>query len=109
MLALFVAACLQSPIIDQMKTEAQAVRPLVKSSLANQWLDQVSKLPEPQARVVYRSPSKEFISEDGWRKLDSNTISAYKKVELKPEFYYYTKYGTPLAYVRIWDLASQNG
>ncbi len=109
MLALFIAALLQSPVVDQMKTEAQAVRPLVKSTLANQWLDQVSKLPEPTARVVYRSASKEFISEDAWSKLDSSTIPAYKKVDVKSEFYYYTKYGTPLAYVRIWDLASQNG
>jgi len=109
MLALLFAVCLQSPVVDQMKSEAQAVRPLIRSTLANQWLDQVAKLPEPKPRTVYRSPDKEFISGQAWQQLEAKKQTDYKAVVLDPEFYYYTKYGTPLAYVRIWDLAAQNG
>ena len=99
----------ETPVVDGLKVEAGAVRPLVHSKLALDWLDCAGKLPEPDKRIVYRDVKKEYLSPDKYNALSDSDKAACKKVELDPSFYYYTKYGTPLAYVRIYDLAAQNG
>lgn len=99
----------QTPVVDGMKQEAAAVRPLIKSQLALDWLSGVEKLPEPNKRVVYKEANGDFVSEVRYQTLSLKDRAACKRVELDPDFYYYTKYGTPLAYVRIWDIAAQNG
>jgi hypothetical protein len=114
MLALPILLLLQtakpSPtVIDQLKQEAAAVSPLLNTQLAKDWLAGVDHLPEPGKRTVYRTPDKEYLNEAGFKALTEKDRSAAKKVELDPDFYYYTKYGTPLAYVRIWELAAKNG
>jgi len=96
-------------VISQLKSEVAAIQPLIKSKLARDWLAGVDQLKEPAKRVVYRGADGDFISESAAMALSDKDRDAMKRVELSPEFYYYTKYGTPLAYVRIWDLAAANG
>jgi SAM-dependent methyltransferase len=96
-------------VIEQLKQEAAAVQPLIQTKLAKDWLSGVDKLGEPKARVVYRTPAKEYLTEAAYKALSEKDQAAAKKVELAPDFFYYTKYGTPLAYVRIYDLAAKNG
>lgn len=100
----------QTPtVIAQLKSEAAAVSSLLDTKLAKDWLAGVDRLPEPTQRIVYRTPAKEYVTEAAWKTLSEKDRTESKRVELKPEFYYYTKYGTPLAYVRIWELAAKNG
>src|SRR4051812_27823735 len=103
------ASKLEPTVLSQLKAEAAAVGSLIDSKLAKDWLSGVDHLQEPEKRVVYRTPDKEYLSEAAWKALPEKDQVAARKVELSPDFYYYTKYGTPLAYVRVWDLAAKNG
>jgi hypothetical protein len=100
---------LQSSVTAQMKAEASAIKPLMETKLAQDWIGGVDRLPEPTKRMVYRKPGKEYISEAAYILLPPTTQQACVKRELDPQFYYYTKYGTPLAYVRVWELAAKHG
>ncbi|MHC4219838.1 MAG: class I SAM-dependent methyltransferase, partial [Planctomycetota bacterium] len=41
--------------------------------------------------------------------LDEADLDGFRELSLGPEFYYYTAYGTPLAYARALDLAAAHG
>lgn len=99
----------QESVVAKMKAEAAAVRPLIETKLAQDWLAGVDRLAEPEARVIYRLASGEYVDETAFKALPAKDQDASKKMEVPPQFYYYTKYGTPLAYVRIWELAAKNG
>lgn len=96
-------------VVTRIKADAAVVRPLVETQLAKDWLDSVEALLKPGARVVYRTAKGEFLTEAQYNTLGENEKGEPRKIELPEQFYYYTRYGTPLAYVRMIDLAGQHG
>src|SRR5262245_12803326 len=97
------AACGQS--VDTIRKDATSLRPLVNSKLANIWLDQAAALPSISSRTVYRDETtRKYYSKSDADKLEDTKRAAQKAVSLDERFYYYTKYGSPLAYVRPLEI-----
>ncbi len=94
-----------------LKTEATALAPLVKSDLAHKFLQAVPDLPQIRpSRVVYvKKETREYLSESAYSQLKDSARAGFVKRELGEDFYYYTRYGSPLAFVRPLDLVAQAG
>jgi len=90
--------------------DAIALKPLVKSGVAAQFLDAVKELPSITPRLFYynKESRKVIDSVDYFSRTDS-ARAGFEPKEYGDEFYYYTRYGTPLAFVRALDLVCQQG
>jgi hypothetical protein len=96
-------------IAQKLRAEAQSLAPLVQSALARDFLAATASLPGMAARTVFVSPARRYFSRAGADALPEKQRAALKPVELDEYRYYYTKYGSPLAYVRAVELLSQQG
>ncbi|HZH97992.1 MAG TPA: hypothetical protein VEX38_03400, partial [Fimbriimonadaceae bacterium] len=97
-------------ILAQLRSEAAAVRPLVETELSRKWLDRVGDLKDPGTRVLISLPeSGEVISEEEFAARRYKMPPKHTRTELPSSFYYMTRYGTPLAYVRVLDVAAKAG
>lgn len=102
----------QPSAVETIQREARAVRPLVESRLATDFLDATANLPSPGPRVVYynrktRDAMTEAEAID--RGVESLEAEGYAKSEIPERFFYFTRYGTPIAYARAIDLAAKHG
>lgn len=98
--------------VDTIQREARAVRPLVQSDLAKRFLDAAADLPRPGSRVVYfNRTTRDALTEDEAFERGTEAVvrDGYERTELSERFFYYTRYGTPVAYARAIDLAAANG
>lgn len=92
------------------RQEAEAVRPLVKSDLAGQFLKAAERLPSIAPRTLYRDPkTRTYYSKASADKLSPEQRDALVPIELSESVYYTTKYGTPIAFMRPLDLIGQAG
>jgi len=82
--------------LDRLHAEAKAALPLVGTPTAKQFLSATSRLPKISPRTLYRNPKT--------REWSGTAKEGFDKVELGEEFYYNTRYGTPLAYARPLDV-----
>lgn len=99
-----------SPTLQGMYEEAAAVRPLVKSQLAGQFLDAVLDLPAIETRTLYRDETtRQYVTAAQRDALDEEAKAKIKAVEITEDRYYYTKYGTPVAYARAMDVVGDAG
>jgi SAM-dependent methyltransferase len=98
-----------SPTALKLRAEAQALAPLVQSALARDFLAATASLPGMAARTVFVNPARRYFSRAAAAALPEKQRAALKSVELDEYRYYYTKYGSPLAYVRAVELLSQQG
>jgi SAM-dependent methyltransferase len=99
-----------SEVQKQLRTDAEAVRPLVKSELGTSFLDGVRNLPAINPPTVYRDQVKQvFVSAWEIEDLDEATKARLIPKETTEDLYYYTVYGTPIAYARAIDLVGQAG
>ena len=94
-----------------LREEARLLAPRVHSPLGKALLAAVPALPAVAAvRVVhYNRTSREALSPEAASKRTAAELEGFERRELDEHFYYYTKYGTPLAAVRALDLAGQAG
>jgi SAM-dependent methyltransferase len=101
----------EKPILAQLREEAAALRPLVDTDLAHRFLNAVGDLPAiDEKRVVFwESERRRALTPNQARSLPRGELKSFTERELDGRFYYYTAYGTPLAYVRAIDLASRAG
>lgn len=97
--------------VSTLRTEATALAPIVKSDLAHEFLQAVPDLPQIQSpRIVYlKKETREYLSESAYSQLKDSARAGFVRRELGEDFYYYTRYGTPLAFVRPLDLVAQAG
>ncbi len=98
--------------VEMIQREARAIRPLVESDLARNYLDATADLPRPGARTIYfNRHTREALTETEALQQDLERVKrdGFEKTELSERFFYYTRYGTPVAYVRAIDLAARNG
>jgi SAM-dependent methyltransferase len=101
--ALMLCLAAQAPVLDRLKSEAAALEPLAKTPLSKSFLSAVPRLPAPGKRTVFQDTGtkKYFAGQD--------EQSSRKAIELDDRFYYDTKYGSPLAYVRAMELLGEAG
>ncbi len=96
--------------VVQLQNEAKALAPLVRSSLARGFLAMVPRLPSVTPRTVYRDSARTRA----WSQREAEALPDSVRSKLVPrtfdeKFYYDTRYGTPLAYIRALELLGQRG
>jgi hypothetical protein len=97
--------------VEQIRKDAAAMQPLVKSAAAKQLLEAYTTLPTlAEPRIVYFNRAKrDAMSEAEYVAQGLDTTSGYLRRELGEQFYYFTMYGSPVAFVRALDLVGQAG
>lgn len=99
-----------SPALQRLSDEARALEPLATSDLGRRFLAATASLSAVRPRVVFQNPqTREYYSPAEIAALPDATKTKLVQTELDEYRYYYTKYGSPLAYVRALDIASRNG
>jgi hypothetical protein len=92
-----------------LQREAKALEPLVDSPLARDFLRATSSLSAVSARTIYfDETARKYLSERDARSSSSETRRKLKRVPVDDTFYYTTKYGSPLAYVRLLDVLGRS-
>ncbi|HWD37560.1 MAG TPA: hypothetical protein VG944_01815 [Fimbriimonas sp.] len=104
---LFTVALHSSPTVDDIRRQADAMLPLVKTQIATEWLKGAAQLPDPTPRTLYRGTS--WLTPAQYEALAPEEKAKVKTVKADATLYYNTKYGTPIAYARAVDLAAQHG
>lgn len=95
-------------VVAQLEREAARLRPLVKTDAVRALLDAVPKLPEPNARTIYRSSDKSrAYSAREYAALGDEAKADLTPRTFGPQFYYYTGYGSPLIYARPLDVIAE--
>jgi SAM-dependent methyltransferase len=90
--------------------EAKALEPLVTSSLARDFLRATDDLPSVAPRALYADKTKSRVfTEAEFRSFRQEQRQGLERVPVDETFYYTTKYGSPLAYVRPLDLLGKAG
>ena len=95
--------------LDKLRSESDAVLPLVKSELAEEFVRAARRLPEIEPRKVYRDDAKKYYSEAQREKLSPEQREKLREFDVTEQLYYYTKYGSPLAYCRAVDILGETG
>lgn len=105
----------QPTAVEEMAKNAESVLPLVESELATSFLKTAQHLPEVASFTVYiRESEKETknpvgISIKHWETLPEEEQQGYIPRTVSGMKYYFTKYGSPIAFVRAVELAGQAG
>lgn len=99
------------PMRERLAAEATALESFVTSEVATRFLGAVPSLPAIESpRVAFRDrKTREAIGEAEAMALDDTARAAYERLELDETFYYTTRYGSPLAFVRPLDLIGRAG
>lgn len=97
--------------VEALRAEAERLAPLVQSDLARMFLMATVDLPPiDDERVVYWDrATRRALRPEQAAELSAEELEAFRRLSLGEEFYYYTAYGTPLAYARPLDLAAEAG
>ncbi len=97
-------------IVKQLRDEAISLRPLVASALARRFLAATDSLPAIEPRVLYYDAEarRAYPEAEALAKPESERARLILRT-LDERYYYYTRYGSPLAYARAIDLLAANG
>lgn len=99
-----------TPVLQRLADEAAALRPLAQSRLTRNFLDATRALPPVSPRTVFvNEVTREYYSAGKKSTLPATAQSKLAEVQLDEYRYYFTKYGSPLAYLRPLELAAANG
>lgn len=100
-----------SSTVAHLTSESIALMPLVKTDVARRFLAAVPELPTlPAPRVAFvNRAARVAVSPMDYAKLSDSARADFERREYGEDFYYYTRYGTPLAFVRPLDLVAQAG
>ena len=99
-----------SATLQRLADEAVALTPMSRSSLSARFLAATRSLPPVASRTVYMNEvSREYFSPAAKANLPAAAQSKLAEVTLDEYRYYYTKYGSPLAYMRPLDLVYAQG
>jgi SAM-dependent methyltransferase len=98
------------PVVTRLRAEAEAVRPLVRTELARAFLAATESLGPAPARVIFRDEAtREYFSPAQVSAMPDERRDELQRIELEAESYYYTKYGSPLAFACVIDLLAAHG
>jgi hypothetical protein len=99
-----------SSVLRQLRGEAANLAPLVQTPWVRDFLAATASLPPVPTRVVYVDDADDLAYTDRQaQELDTDALAALERKELDEEYYYFTRYGTPLAYARPLDLLAEHG
>ncbi|HZJ71531.1 MAG TPA: hypothetical protein VFF36_11420 [Planctomycetota bacterium] len=98
-------------VTAQMKSEATAMKPLATSKLAGEFLGAIGCLPSLESpRVVFYDKAKGLaLTEAQAASMTPEQLAGYERRELDETFFYSTRYGTPVAFVRPLEILGQAG
>ncbi len=93
-------------IVEQLRAEAGAIISKIECKSVRQLLISTNWLPIFSARTVWiNKDRRDAVSNSEYEAMAPEERDGYVSQEVDDEGYYYTKYGTPLAYVRALDIA----
>jgi hypothetical protein len=96
--------------VAQLQAEAKTLAPLFQTPLVRDFLAAVPKLPSVEPRTVYRDSARTHA----WtarqaEQLPDSVRARLVSRTLDEQFYYDTRYGSPLAYARALEVLGLNG
>ncbi len=93
---------------EAVRRDADSARVLSEGPLSRGFLDGVAALPEVEGRVFFVDPAtRKWMTEEQAKKLREEERKKLKSRVCDESFYYMTRYGTPAAYVRAFDVLSK--
>jgi SAM-dependent methyltransferase len=96
--------------LGRLRQDAANLRPLAHSALARDFLAATADLPYAAPRTIWRDSSRTHAWTDAEAQaLPDSTRQHLVRRELDESYYWNTRYGSPLAYVRALDLLAANG
>ncbi len=96
--------------VAELRQEARALQPLVKTSLVRRFLAATDGLPTIETRTVYHDSTRtRYWSAREAVLLPQTTRDSLLTRSLDGHFYYTTRYGSPLAYARPFELLAHSG
>lgn len=99
-----------SAAVKRLQSESRALQPLVSTKIASEFLAQTRNLPNREPRTIYQDArSGLYQSRAEAVSLPPEQFKSLRPVVMDEERYYFTKYGSPLAYVRALELAGLQG
>jgi hypothetical protein len=117
--ALALALMLQTPSANTqeevsatkvMMQDAAAIAPQASSAFAKSLLAGFGCLqPITPMAVYYNKDTRAALTEAAASKMTEAQLSGYAKKDVNDEFYYFTRYGTPVAFVRPVEILGQAG
>jgi hypothetical protein len=95
-------------VVEQLRAEAAQVIRRVQCDATRRLLINTSWLPVIEKRRVYRDKAAGVaLSPARYESLPEDRKGSFAAVELDEEFFYFTSYGSPLAYARPLDLVAK--
>jgi hypothetical protein len=108
--ALAADAAADTSAVAAIRREAEAVRPLFKSKLVADYLDATARLPLVQPRALVRDSARtRYWTAANAASFSDSTRARLVSVPITERFYWYTRYGTPIAYARALEIAANAG
>jgi SAM-dependent methyltransferase len=96
--------------LEQIQSDARGLDPLVSSPFTHRFLAAVAGLPHVAPRHLWHDAEKtRFFTEREAAALPAAERSALLPFEANEEYYYTTRYGSPLSYARPLDILAENG
>jgi hypothetical protein len=98
------------PPTEQMMQEAAAIRSQATSAFAKELLAGYGCLQPVTPTVAYvNKETRAAISSEEAAKMAQAQLAGYAKKDIDDAFYYFTRYGTPVAFVRPVEILGQAG
>jgi hypothetical protein len=97
--------------VDKMVAEAATMQPLVTSSLAKEYLAAIACLPriDTPRTVYYNKETRDAMTAAQWAAMTEAQRAGYAETAISEQFFYFTRYGTPVAFVRPLEILGRAG
>jgi hypothetical protein len=106
--AAFAQSDNEKPARLQIQEQAEKLKPLVKSKAVKEFLEATKLLPEVNTRILYLDKeNNEAYNEAEAKRLPEEKREKLDRLEYDEEFYYFTRYGSPMIYARPLDIVAQ--
>lgn len=93
-----------------LRQEAKALAPIVKGDFTKKFLAATAELPSVKTRTAYVDPkARLYVSKSDYEKRTEKDREGLETREFDERIYYYTRYGSPLAYTRVWETLAKHG
>ena len=97
-------------VVAGLTRDAVALAPLFKTAPVEEFLAAAPRLPAPPVRTLWRdSAATRWYNEAEQARLGEAERALLVRRELPARFWYYTGYGTPLAYARALEVLGEHG
>ena len=97
--------------VERLHQQADDLKAVVKSKVGKSFLNSTKWLPTIEDReiLVHRTESRRALSATEAKQLDDQQLEQFAPRKLDEHFYYFTRYGSPLAFVRPLEIAATSG